>query len=294
MKLSRALLTSCLGLLASLVREAEAKAVQIVVNASYSADSAWSEADIRQRFGKIDTLFGSACSGLTVVLGEVVPIREPELQDVDGSLGPVGVVQMKKILAKFQVQRRPTIIYARNGQGPGHTVMTALIGQSYMLGGPRPIERLQRTEWNDLEMKTNFLPEIPFGYGVLDWDRLSELRQLHGVIIIGQSSSYNYVPTPAPQEYQVDAHELGHILTNDPSHRLTKNNLMSGETYRHIIDADQCELMKAFPASEKIRDLAVHDGMSKVCNFAFDLINQHPSATVKPPQYCIEEKNSNR
>lgn len=239
--------------------------VEIRVNASFSAQSHWTEAEIRNRFRTTSAVLSRACPGIQIVLNEIVRIEDRDLQDIDGSLTPESVDSMKRILSRFKSNIRPILMFGRQAKRPNSSEFTEFIGQAYMLGGPRPGESFQNHQWNDPKIREQ--SATGWDLGNLDWNRLKELRSIHGVIVIGQASSIQspYTKSQLSQDpVTVDRHELGHVLTNDGSHRYTPRNILADKD-RTALDQDQCELIQAYHLFEVNRDGAIKIGMQQLC-----------------------------
>lgn len=217
-------------------------ATPIAVNIAYSVSSKWTETEIRQRFKMTAATYAKACPSVELQLAELVRISDPDLQDIQKYETKEWAAQLAKIDSLFQVSRRPTIFFARRSlENPGNE----LYARAFTLGGPRPVEQYNGYPWNQFTFDS--ADEVPFSTGNLDWNRLSELRHAHGftVIVDGYSMA---VPTRWENfdRLSVEAHELGHILLNDESHRPKVGNIM-GDRMRGNLDSDQCDLVRAYP-----------------------------------------------
>lgn len=248
----------------------------VKVNAAYSADSLWTEDEIRQRLLFTKQVYLRACPGLEIELAELVRVEDSDLQDIEGFLTVSSVGQMKRILGKFRQNVRPTILYVRRAQFEGTDRLSEFPAQAYTLGGPRPLAQFQNYRWNQFTF--DVADPLPFTQGNLEWRRLEELRPIHGVAMISQGSSRFHADRTGEtreQIYSTDAHELGHILLNDESHRGTDGNIMSAGP-RLNFDSDQCELARAYYEQEALRDTAVRDGILRLCAYVHQNILGDP------------------
>ena len=74
---------------------------------------------------------------------------------------------------------------------------------------------------------------MPLGWetGNLDWDQYNDLKDIHGLILIGQGESLG----SSHPDTTTLRHELGHVLLNDGSHRNSESeNLMAGVGKRKL------------------------------------------------------------
>lgn len=243
--------------------------VEIAVNVSYSAESAWTSTEIQDRFRTTGTVVGESCPGIKIVLDELIRVEDKDLQDLDGSLTPESVMQMNQIRSRFKKASQPTIFYVRRGKWPvasnlqGKNEFTEEIAKAYALGGPRSLPEFESYQWNNPKIKADSI--TGWEMGSLDWSRLDEFRSLHGVVIIGEGNSGNSpLSRSRNTSVSVDRHELGHILLNDGSHRNAPQNVMSGVD-QNILDPDQCDLIRAYPRMESLRDHAIQRGMHQLC-----------------------------
>lgn len=256
--------------------------VKIRVNATYSANSLWSEQEIRNRFDVTRDAFEQACPGVNIVLSELIRIEDPNLQDLDGSLSVESVNAIKTILSRFRSDVRPTIFYVRQAKRPTTDHFSDLLGQAYTLGGPRPLKQFTEYEWNDPVIKLQSALGWD-GPSFLDWSRLQEYRPIHGIAIIAQGYSTKAPAIPIlgghEDSVSVDRHELGHVLLNDGSHRNDPKNFMGIGARTHL-GQEQCELIRSFHLMEAKRDAAIQNGMQQLC----ELYHKHNIANR--PTYC--------
>lgn len=253
--------------------------VEIRLNISYAANSLWTEPEIRSRFALTNQMFQQTCPGISISINEIIKVDDTDLQDFDASLSPAGVEKIKRILARYKTNLRPTIFYVRGAKqqtaNPDDSYYTEHIGKAFTLGGPRPLIEFKNYLWNDLSM----LSQSPLGWqtGNLDWERFEELRPLHGTMVIAQGSSVN--SQSHGDRYSVDRHELGHILLNDGDHRHDEKNFMS-DGKRTDLDKEQCELIRAYYQMEKQRDAAIISGMKQLCTL------YEEKKIFGKPRYC--------
>lgn len=112
-----------------------------------------------------------------------------------------------------------------------------------MLGGPRALSQFKEYEWNDPVIRA--AGGLPWDSGVLDWEKLPTQRPLDGAIVVPEGYSRLYKGDFIGDALSVEAHDLGHILLNDGSHRYTTDNIMGGEV-RSRLDSDMCEMIRYY------------------------------------------------
>ena len=246
--------------------------VTIPVNIAYAVDSLWTEDEIRRRFESTKSIYKNACQSLEIELelNELLAVTDPELQDIRGHLKEKSVRTFKDILSRFKKQVRPTLLYIRKGPSQiDEDELSDFPAQAFTFDGPRPLAKFKSHNWNGFV----FGPNEPFPYirGNLDWNRYEEFKAIHGVANIGQSYSEKYqginFSESWPHRVSTDAHELGHILLNDGSHRDPEDNIMGSEN-RTRLDQDQCELIAAYHEMEALREEAIFGAMREECKEA--------------------------
>lgn len=255
--------------------------VTIPVNVAYAEDSLWTPDELRRRFAYNRELLQGACADFRIELelGELIAVRDPDVRFGErGAITPDSVVRMKEVLARFREDRRPTLLFVGRVHYEG--LESEHHAQAYTFDGPRPLARLQAHPWNGWTFGAD--EDLKFVRGNLDWERYAELRPLHGTSVIAQGSSEKHPHWHGgwqPATFNVDAHELGHLLLNDGSHRDTPKNIMAAQE-RERFDRDQCELIWEYHRMESLRDEAVRAGMAEICALADRL------SIVERPAFC--------
>lgn len=248
----------------------EVNQVTIPVIAAYSSDSLWTEDEVKRRFQHTAQMYENACDGrsIKIELKELIRIESAHLQEISGYLNRRSLEQIEEILLQFTSKIRPLIIYTKQGFFGGSDEASEHLAQAYTFDGPRALKKFEHLAWNGFSFDKE--DPMPFVMGNLDWNRFEELRPMHGITIIGQGSSEKHRFNKGKKlstVFNVDGHELGHILLNDGGHRYTKKNIMAGEN-RSRFDQDQCQLIIAYHEREALRDKSVRKGMQKICSFA--------------------------
>lgn len=244
------------------------RVVTIPVNVAWASNSLWTEQEILSRFKYTVQTYERACDhfSIQIQLAELVQIKDSLLLDIDDNLTKKSVGQIKKILSIFKTNRRPVILFIRKGRSKFTDKLTEIIGQAFTFDGPRVSQKFGNYPWNGFSFEK--VDPIKFAIGNLDWNRFVELKQVHGVSIIGQgysSSFYNNKSQTLDEIYSVDAHEIGHILLNDGSHRYTDNNIM-GDGVREHLDKYQCEIISAYNKQNFFIKKTLRQGMKTICS----------------------------
>ncbi|MCC7404987.1 MAG: hypothetical protein IT288_11375 [Bdellovibrionales bacterium] len=219
-----------LGNLSAWAEKPKPELIEVPVSIRYVAQSHWTEAEVLARFNNAAWIFRQSC-GIQLNLQGVVRVEDPNLQDINGGFNDQGIKDKIALKESGPAAKGVTLLYVRKVYHEENTF--PLVAQAYVLGDRRSPGNL-------------YLEEFP------------RVQKAHGIAVLSEHYSTShpqfatYFHSPNLTPYDVDAHELGHLLLNSTDHDKFPGNLMSINGAERTFKQGQCERMRTYHEREHV------------------------------------------